>query len=96
MFRCPHCDKSIEITSGQPEHKKSFWQSQYGSSVSLGGGSLIAIALIVAVCSGTSTRGTTGVQNDIRNLDRKIERIEQMLTELKNENAASKVVPVVE
>jgi hypothetical protein len=93
VFNCPHCGESIETSPGDPEHEKSFWQSQYARSVSIGGGSLFAIALIVALCSGAGTSGTSQLRSDIRELDSKIERVEELLGQLKKEGLTPAEIP---
>jgi len=46
---------------------------------------LVAIAIIVALCSGAGSRGTSKIRNDIRDLDRKIGQLEQMVQELRKD-----------
>ena len=59
MFPCPHCSKMIEVG---PVSKNIFGQYDPGATrVSLGCGTLILIAIIVAMFSGRGTpKGTSG------------------------------------
>jgi hypothetical protein len=47
MLVCPHCHQPIEVA---PRVKVSFWR--HDLTPGLGCGSLLAIAIIVAMCSG--------------------------------------------
>ena len=94
MFRCPHCDQPINLAPTIQSPPESVWVSLTRKPVSLGCGSLLAIAIIVAVCSGVSNRGVSEVRSDIRNLYDKIESLEQLVLELKVEDVA--VGPVME
>lgn len=92
IFNCPHCREPIEVHSGIQPPPESVWMSLTNKPVSLGCGSLLAIAIIVAICSGTSTRGVSEVRGDIRSLDEKIENLERMVRQLEQRETAGQPV----
>jgi hypothetical protein len=53
-----------------------------GQEVSLGCGTLILIAIIVAVCSGAATRDLAPLHRRLDDLDHRLERIERRLEEI--------------
>jgi hypothetical protein len=70
VFSCPHCGKPIEVT---PQAKVPWWRYDPGGTpVSLGCGTLILIAIIVAMFSGNAGSGVQQLRNDIQALERKI------------------------
>ena len=70
MFSCPHCGKPIEVT---PQAEVPWWRyASGGTPVSLGCGTLILIAIIVAMFSGNAGSGVQQLRNDIQALERKI------------------------
>ena len=76
MFPCPHCGKTIDVG---PPAKVSWWQYDPGGArVSLGCGTLILIAIIVAMFSrgGDETDAIRALQKDIQSLEQKIDRME--------------------
>ena len=76
MFPCPHCGKTIEVG---PPAKVSWWQYDPGGArVSLGCGTLILIAIIVAMFSrgGDETDAIRALRKDIQALEEKIDNIE--------------------
>ncbi len=71
MFSCPHCGKPIEVT---PQAEVPWWRYDSGGTpVSLGCGTLILIAIIVAMFSGNAGNGVQQLRNDVQALDRKID-----------------------
>ena len=87
MFQCPHCGKPIETSPGVLRQEDPWWlKLVHPKRVSIGFGSLVAIAVIVALCSGVGSRGTSEIRSDIRDLDRKISQLEQMIRELRKDN----------
>ena len=84
MFHCPHCGKPIETSPGVPQQEDPRWlKLVHPKKVSIGFGSLVAIAITVALCSGVGSRGTSEIRSDIRDLDRKISHLGQMVQELR-------------
>ncbi len=76
MFPCPHCGKAIEV---EAPAKARWWEFDAGQGhVSLGCGTLIVIAIIVAVFSrGEDPSGAIrDLRNDIQALEQKIGAIE--------------------
>jgi hypothetical protein len=55
-----------------------------GQEVSLGCGTLILIAIIVAMCSGGMTTGVARLESQVNEMNRRLERIENRLDELGN------------
>lgn len=78
MFPCPHCGKTIEIATPQEEHVP-FYKYDPGNGVSLGCGTLILIAIIVAMFSGddVDSGDIRRLRDDIRSLEQKIDGIAQ-------------------
>lgn len=75
MPACPHCGQEIEPTTPP---SVPWWKpdlAQHG--VNLGCGSLILIAIIVALCSGGG-----GLSTRIENLDRDVQKLESKIDEL--------------
>jgi hypothetical protein len=76
MFPCPHCGKAIELG---PPAKMSWWQYDSGrAQASLGCGTLILIAIIVAIFSrgGDNDHAIGELRKDIQSLKKSIERIQ--------------------
>lgn len=76
MFPCPHCGKTIAVG---PAARVPWWQPEVGGpSVSLGCGTLILIAIIVAMFSrgGDETDAIGALRKDIQALEQKIDDIE--------------------
>ena len=76
MFPCPHCGKTIDVG---PPAKVSWWKYDAGGArVSLGCGTLILIAIIVAMFSrgGDETDAIRALRKDIQALEQKIDRLE--------------------
>ena len=76
MFPCPHCGKAIDVG---PPAKVSWWKYDPGGArVSLGCGTLILIAIIVAMSSrgGDETGAIRVLRKDIQALEQGIETIE--------------------
>jgi hypothetical protein len=77
MFPCPHCGKPIEVG---PLPKGSWRQFDPGGTrASLGCGTLILIAIIVAIFSrwGSDTETLREVQQQIQQLEEKIDRLDR-------------------
>jgi len=77
MFPCPHCGNKIDVS---PPATVAWWQYDAGRApVSLGCGTLILIAIIVAIFSNGSNDDSAairGLQKDIQALELKIDRLE--------------------
>jgi hypothetical protein len=76
MFHCPHCGKTIEMDSPTPV---PWWQYQPAQrSVSLGCGTLIIIAIIVAMFSqsGDESKSIRDLQRDIQKLQRTVDTLQ--------------------
>ena len=76
MFPCPHCGKPIDVG---PPAKVAWWQYDTGGARgSLGCGTLILIAIIVAMFSrgGDEATEIRSLRNDIKSLEQKIDRLE--------------------
>jgi|688.fasta_scaffold138958_5 hypothetical protein len=74
MFRCPHCGKAIE--DGE-QGNVPWWQYNQGSArVSLGCGTLILIAIIVAIFSRGNDKAIEALRTDIQALERKIDQLQ--------------------
>ena len=76
MFPCPHCSKMIEVG---PVSKNIFGQYDPGPTrVSLGCGTLILIAVIVAMFSGRGdeTKAIRALQREVQALQQKIDNID--------------------
>jgi hypothetical protein len=77
MFPCPHCGKAIEVG---PAAKVPWWQYDSGGpNVSLGCGTLILIAIIVAIFSGGNKDEIRALRNDFQALEKKIDKIDVKL-----------------
>jgi hypothetical protein len=84
MPQCPHCHNDIEIT---PREKPSWWKPQSVPTTNLGCGTLILIAIIVAMFS------SGGVKDDIQDLRRDMKRIEEKIDNL---DAQPQAIPEAE
>lgn len=73
MFPCPHCGKAIEV--GPPEEVPWYKYDPGGARVSLGCGTLILIAIIVAMFSGRGdeSQAIRALQAEIQTLEQKID-----------------------
>ena len=76
MFPCPHCGKTIDV--GPPPNVPWWQYDPGGTRASLGCGTLILIAIIVAMFSGgrDEARAIRALQTDIKALEQKIDRLE--------------------
>ena len=76
MFPCPHCGKPIDV--GPPPKLSWYQYDPGGTRVSLGCGTLILIAIIVAMFSkaGNNADDIRALRNDIHELEQKIDRID--------------------
>ena len=75
MLACPHCGKEIEAKA--PE-KVSWWKYQpVNRGVSLGCGTLIIIAIIVAVFSGRND-----ISDDVSRLSQKVDELTVLVEEI--------------
>ena len=72
MFPCPHCGKTIDVG---PPGKVPWWRYDAGGGASLGCGTLILIAIIVAMFSRGGADDIRGLRNDIQLLEQKIDRM---------------------
>ena len=73
MFPCPHCGKTIDVG---PTAKVPWWQYDPGGGASLGCGTLILIAIIVAMFSQGGDDDIRDLRRDIQSLEQKIDRME--------------------
>jgi hypothetical protein len=77
MFACPHCGKPIDVG---PAAKVPWWQYDSGGpNVSLGCGTLILIAIIVAIFSGGNKDEIRALRTEVRALEKKIDEIDKKL-----------------
>jgi cell division protein FtsL len=53
-----------------------------GQEVSLGCGTLILIAIIVAICSGKATVDLSPVQSRLNDIDKRLQQVEQKIDQL--------------
>ena len=73
MIVCPHCSQEIEVKTPK---KVSLWNKPIGGpSASLGCATLIIIAIIVAVFSGSN-------DNDIYTLSQKVDELTVLVEEI--------------
>jgi hypothetical protein len=73
MFPCPHCGREIEV---KPTADVSWWQYDPGRGTSLGCGTLIIIAIIVAMFSRGGADDIRELRRDIQSLEKKIDQLE--------------------
>jgi hypothetical protein len=73
MFPCPHCGKPIEVG---PPANVPWWQYTPGGNASLGCGTLILIAIIVAMFSRGGADEIRDLRKDIQSLEKKIDQLE--------------------
>ncbi len=76
MLNCPHCGKADDVTGSR---EVSWYQYDPGRGVSLGCGTLILIAIIVAIFSNSGTGVKAGA---IRELQMKIQTLENKIDKL--------------
>ncbi len=76
MFPCPHCGKPIAV---EPQAKIPWWQDEPGGARGLGCGTLIIIAIIVAIFSRGGADDISELRKEIQSLQQKIDRIEVKL-----------------
>jgi hypothetical protein len=89
MFQCPHCQQPIQFESGT---NMPWWNRELGSPrASLGCGTLILIAIIVAVCSGGLNNN-----NELHELQREIRTMREMVEALTEKAVAPVPVEAVE
>lgn len=74
MFPCPHCGEPIEV---ETPRDVPWYKDENGRNVSLGCGTLVIIAIIVAVFSGDGDDS-----NEIRALGKQIQSLEEKIDEL--------------
>ncbi len=79
MFPCPNCGKPIEV--GPPPDVPWWRYDPGGTRVSLGCGTLILIAIIVAMFSrgGDDSREIRELQREIQTLERKIDAMKERM-----------------
>ena len=75
MFPCPHCGRAIEV--GPPAEVPWYKYNPGGARVSLGCGTLILIAIIVAMFSrgGDESDAIRALQKEVQSLEQKIDNI---------------------
>jgi hypothetical protein len=81
MFQCPYCRKTIEIAPPRRE-PVPWYQYDPGNGVSLGCGTLILIAIIVAMFSrnGVDSDDIRRLRDDIRSVEQKLDDLAQQRT----------------
>lgn len=69
---CPYCGKTIDLG---PSAKVPWWRDSGGPRASLGCGTLILIAIIVALFSRGDNEAIRNLRKDIKALEKKIDKI---------------------
>jgi hypothetical protein len=70
MFVCPHCGKELDV---RPRREVPWWKYDPGPTARLGCGTLILIAIIVAVFSSRNTESVARLEQEVRGLQEKID-----------------------
>jgi hypothetical protein len=70
MAACPHCGKELDTS---PRRQVPWWKYDPGPTANLGCGTLILIAIIVAMFSSRSTESLARLEQEVRNLQDKID-----------------------
>jgi hypothetical protein len=70
MFACPHCGKALDVS---PRPRASWWKYDAGPTANLGCGTLILIAVIVAMVSSRSTESVARLEQQVQALQEKID-----------------------
>jgi hypothetical protein len=78
MLSCPYCNQDLEVAVSRQE--SSFWRKNL--TPGLGCGSMIAIAIIVAMFSRGNSDDIERLSKDIRQLNANVAELDQKLTTL--------------
>jgi hypothetical protein len=70
MAVCPHCGKTLDVN---PRRQVPWWKYDPGPTANLGCGTLILIAIIVAMFSSRSTESVARLEQEVRTLQEKID-----------------------
>jgi hypothetical protein len=80
MAVCPHCGKELDMS---PRPQVPWWRYDPGPTANLGCGTLVLIAIIVAMFSSRGTESVARLEQEVRALEKKIDglgtRIEKLL-----------------
>jgi hypothetical protein len=79
MAVCPHCGKELVVS---PRRKAPWWKYDPGPTANLGCGTLILIAIIVAMFSSRNTESVARLEQDLRNLQEKIDGLREGIERL--------------
>ena len=96
MFQCPHCHEQFEIA---PKAKVAWWKYDSSQSANLGCGTLILIAVIVAIFSntrgGNEERTLRSLQENVQAVEKKVDTLgDQIRTLSASVKPASGPVPL--
>ena len=70
MAVCPHCGKELDMS---PRRQVPWWKYDPGPRANLGCGTLILIAIIVAMFSSRSSESVARLEQEVRTLQDKID-----------------------
>jgi hypothetical protein len=73
MFMCPHCGKELDVRPRPPRPPVSWWKYDPGPTANLGCGTLILIAIVVAMFSSRNTESVARLEQQVRALQEKID-----------------------
>jgi hypothetical protein len=82
MFMCPHCGKELDVSPKPPRPKVSWWKYDPGPTANLGCGTLILIAIVVAMFSSGNTETVTRLKQEVRALQEKIDGLRRQIEKL--------------
>ena len=72
MAVCPHCGKDLDVSA---RRQVPWWKYDPGSSENLGCGTLILIAIIVALFSSHNSDSAASLRQEVRTLQEKIDQL---------------------
>ena len=94
MFQCPHCHEQFDIA---PKAKSPWWKYDPGPSANLGCGTLILIAIIVAIFSnanrGEEDRILRSLQEDVQAVGKKVDTLGDRIRNLSSAKPAAGQAP---
>ena len=73
MVVCPHCGEELDVSPRPPRPRVPWWKYDPGPTANLGCGTLILIALVVAMFSSGNKESLARLQQDVRALQEKID-----------------------
>lgn len=79
MVECPHCGKAL---GESPRRKIPWWRYDPGPSANLGCGTLIIIAIIVAIFSSRNTESAVRLEQEVRAFQEKIDGLSKGIEKL--------------